>query len=222
MVTEAIIQKEFAEISSKYVKLHEPEKIDNIWQICGEYDVIDPNGYCWDTYSIKIIIPHQFPYVLPTLFETSGKIEQTDKWHNVLGCCLSTEAIMYRELGLPISLVKWLDRFVYDFLANHVIKTRENNYAKGEFSHGTEGIIEGYYEVFTTNDAKIVYQKLRLLCNSTHLGRNAPCFCNSNKKYKNCFLQTPYTHALLGIPVSVIENNYREINNYLLKKNKSH
>ncbi len=220
MVNENLISKEFEVVSKKYNKLFPPEKLDNNWVICGDYEVIDPKGYCWETYGIKILIPDMFPYELPKLIETSDKIKHHEDWHNTNGaCCLSPDATIYREIGLPISLIKWLDTFVHDFLANHVIKIRENNYAKGEFSHGTKGIIEGYFEVFGTNDTKIINQKLKLLCSSIQLGRNTPCFCGSNIKFKNCYLKTPYTHTILGIPVSVIEKDYREISSYLLTSN---
>ncbi len=219
MVSEEYILKEFEIISQKYDKLKSPVKTESSWHITGDFDVIDPNGYCWDTYSIEIILPDEYPYVLPCLIETSNKIEQHENWHNLLGvCCLSTDAIMYRELGLPLSLLKWLDRFVYDFLANHVIKKREKEYAKGEFSHGPEGIVEGYFEIFNVSDKKIVFKKIKSLLDITNLGRNDPCFCGSNIKYKKCFLQSPYTHTLLGIPISVLNHDYVEIGKLLKGK----
>jgi len=219
MVTEEYILKEFEIISKKYDKLNPPEKTATGWHILGDYDVIDPNGYCWDTYGIKIILPEKYPYVLPILIETSKKIEQNVDWHNSFGvCCLSTEAIMYRELGVPVSLLKWLDRFVYDFFANHVIKKREKEYAKGEFSHGTQGILEGYYEIFNVSEPKVVSKKIKSLLDTTNLGRNDPCFCGSNIKFKKCFLQSPHTHTLLGIPISVLNQDFGEIAKLLNSK----
>jgi len=219
MVTEEYILKEFEIISKKYDKLKPPEKTETGWHITGDFDVIDPNGYCWDTYSIKIIIPDKYPYTLPILIETSNKIEQHEDWHKNGGiCCLSTEAIMYRELGLPISLLVWLDRFVYDFLANHVIRKREEKYVKGEFSHGTTGTVEGYFEIFNVSDTKTVSKKIKTLLDATNLGRNDLCFCGSKIKFKKCFLQSPHTHTLHGVPISVLNRDYREIAKFLKDK----
>ncbi len=218
MVTEEYILKEFEIISTKYDKLQLPVRSDTGWIISGEFDVIDPNGYCWDTYGIKIILPAKYPYALPILIETSNKIEHHEDWHNNGICCLSTDAVMYRELGLPVSLLKWLDRFVYDFLANHFIKKREKEYAKGEFSHGTKGIVEGYYEIFKLSDTETVFKKIKTLLDSTNLGRNDLCFCGSKIKFKKCYLKSPNTHTLHGVPISVLSHDYQEIAKYLKGK----
>jgi hypothetical protein len=219
MVTEEYILKEFEIISTKYDKLQSPVKSETDWIISGEFDIIDSNGYCWETYGIKIILPAKYPYALPILIETSDKIEKHEDWHNIGGiCCLSTEAIMFRELGLPISLLSWLDRFVFDFLANHVIKKREKEYAKGEFSHGTKGTVEGYYEIFNVSDPKTVFNKLKTLLDTTNLGRNDLCFCGSRIKFKKCYLQSPHTHTLHGVPISVLNHDYQEIAKHLKGK----
>ncbi len=218
MVSEELIKREYIEISGKYKKLLPPQYIGNVWTICGYFDVIDSEGYCWDTYGIKILIPQNFPYELPILIETTGKIPSHEDWHNTNGiCCLSTNAIMFKELGCPISITMWLDTFVHDFLANHVIKLHDENYAKGEFSHGTKGILEGYMEIFDVKSSEEVLQKLKLICCSSHLRRNEPCFCHSGKKYKLCFELSPENHLYMGIPFPVLERDRLEINQFLSK-----
>lgn len=219
MVTEAYILKEYEIISSKYVKLNRPVRTNDIWVITGFFDVIDADGYCWDTYGIKIVIPPDFPLKLPTLVETTGKIKHDISWHNVQGvCCLSTEAIMYKTLGTPISLLKWLDRFVHDFLANHVIKVKENNYAQGEFSHGTDGVIEGYKEIFGTSDVNQVVKKMNEITCKLRIRRNLKCFCGSGKKFKHCYDASPYTHTFENIPIPLIEKDLIEIRRHIRRQ----
>lgn len=215
MVSKQLIRDEYLQAAVKYKKLKPPVKQGNGWSIDGHFDVIDSEGHLWDTYGVKILLPEGFPYALPILIETTGKIEQHEDWHNVQGeCCLATYAVMFKELGTPISLVRWLDRFVHDFLANHVIRLHDKEYPKGEYEHGTPGIIDGYKEIFGVNTEDEVLTRLRLLCGATKIGRNDPCFCNSGKKYKKCFLQNRDEHYL-GIPLWLLTQEMSEIANYL-------
>lgn len=218
MVSEQLIRDEYQRVAEKYKKLKPPERYGRGWKIDGLFDVVDSNGHVWDTYGIRILLPINFPYELPILIETSGKVERHEDWHNVDGaCCLATYAMMYKELGVPISLVKWLDRFVHDFLANHVIRLKDGAYPKGEYAHGTEGILAGYKEIFELNTNEAVLNRLRLICGQSKIGRNDPCFCGSGKKYKKCFLQKKEEHYL-GIPLSLLSTELAEISGYLRSK----
>lgn len=217
MVTKELIFREFDEVCTKYKKLLPPKTFKDGWIIDGEFDVVGADGYKWDTYGIRIYIPPEFPYDLPALIETSEKIERTADWHNNYGiCCLATNAIIYKELGTPISLLKWIDRFVHDYLANHVIKLKDKSYPKGEYPHGEEGMLVGYKEIFgLTSNAEVV-QRLNLICGVTSLGRNAPCFCGCGKKYKRCFLINPKEHYH-NIPISLLNKERVDIANWLLR-----
>lgn len=215
MVTKELIYREFDELCTKYKKLLPPEKLNEGWKIDGEFDVVDADGHKWDTYGISILVPPGFPYDLPALLETSKKIEPTAEWHNSNGvCCLATNAIIYNKLGTPISLLKWMNRFVHDYLANHVIKLRENNYAKGEYPHGEEGMLVGYKEIFGLDSDVEVIHRLKLICGVASLGRNEVCFCNSGKKYKRCFLLNPAEH-FHNIPITLLNNERIQIASWL-------
>lgn len=217
MVTKELIYREFDEVCSKYKKLLPPEKLNDDWKIEGEFDVVGADGYKWDTYGIRILIPPGFSYELPILMETSNKIEQTEEWHNSNGvCCLATNAKIYNELGTPISLLKWMNRFVHDYLANHVIKLHDKSYAKGEYPHGEEGMLIGYKEIFGLASDSEVVQRLKLICGVASLGRNELCFCGCGKKYKRCFLLNPSEHYH-NIPLSLLNSERIQIVNWLQK-----
>lgn len=221
MVAKELIFREFEELCTKYKKLLPPERLNDGWKIDGDFDVIDADGHRWDSYGIRIIIPAGFPYELPELVETSKKIEQSAGWHNSGGeCCLATHAKIFNELGTPISLLKWMDRFVHDYLANHVIKIREKIYPKGEYPHGEEGMVVGYKEIFNLNTAEEVLERLNFLCGTTSLGRNDRCFCQSGRKYKHCFLKDPVGH-FANIPVSLLNKERIQIALWI-KKNVEH
>lgn len=215
MVTKELIFSEFDQLCSKYKKLKPPEQIGDIWIIDGDFDVIDADGYKWATYGIRIEIPLGFPVDLPVLKETRGEIIPTADWHNTNGiCCLATYAIMYKELGTPISLLKWMNRFVHDYLANHVVKLHKKSYANGEYPHGVEGIIVGYKEIFNLATDLEIFNRLNLLCEVDKIGRNDVCFCGSGKKYKRCFLLNKVEHYI-NIPIRILEAERLQIAKFL-------
>lgn len=212
MVTEEIIRQEYHDTLIRYNKLLPPEKLGEVFVVKGSIDVIDDEGGYWDTYQVNITIPSNYPLELPILNEISGKIERHEDWHNRNGiCCLATNAKMFYVLGENISLINRLDKFAHPFLANHVYRVKTGSYANKEYDHGTEGIIQGYCEIFEVTETYEVINKLKQVCGLQKLGRNDPCFCNSGKKYKKCFLENPSEHYL-GIPYNVLKSDLEEIN----------
>jgi hypothetical protein len=102
-------------------------------------------------------------------------------------------------------------------LANHIVKKKTKEYAGGEFSHFTGGIIQGYEKLFNLSGLNQVYQKLKVLCSVLNAGRNDICFCGSGKKFKNCYLRSSFTHKFSGIPYSLLQKDLNEISS-LIKK----
>lgn len=211
MVTEEIIHQEFNEARTKYNKLLPPEKVGEGFIIKGSIDVIDDEGGYWDNYDVNILIPRAYHLDLPILIETSNKIIRHEDWHNRDGiCCLSTNAKMFSVLGKDISLFNWLEKFAHPFLANHVYKIKTGNYANNEFDHGTEGIIQGYCEIFNLTYANEVIDRINLIIGNKKQGRNHLCFCGSGKKYKKCFLEQPSSHYY-DIPLHILMSDLKEI-----------
>lgn len=203
MVTEELIQREYTEATTKYKKLFPPHREGKDWKICGYFDVIDSDGHCWDTYGIHITIPPNYPYELPSLTETTCKITRHEDWHNINGvCCLSTTAVIFASLGGKITLVKWLDRFVHDFLANHIIKLRDEKYAKGEYPHGVEGIIHGYKEIFNVQSISEIVLILRMICK-----------ISEERNTLDLIPQTTYQ----GIPYYVLYNDMLQIKTFIAR-----
>lgn len=219
MVSEQEVIKQFNEALSKFPKLDMPTRVNQDWEINGEIDVIDDEGSFWDTYKVKIIIPHHFPLSLFQLHEVGGKIPKQLDWHNVLYCCVSTNARIYRVLGEECTLLNWLDKFAHPYLANHIVKTKTNDYASGEFEHGAAGIVQDYEILFNVKGENAVYEKLKSICLLTKRSRNNTCFCGSGKKFKNCYLKTQMTHKFMGIPYSQLCEDLADIASvYKLKK----
>jgi hypothetical protein len=223
MVREAII-RDYEEASVKYTKLNPPNFENGIISITGGIDVIDDLMQYWDTYSVQIVFPTDYPTNPPDLFEVGGKIEPTDTWHvNKKGdCCLSPRAKVFFDLPSGITLLGWLDKLALPFLANHVHKKKFGEYANGEYSHGVEGIFEFYGELFHMDNHNAIIDRIKKICGMRELGKNAECFCGSGKKYKRCYILEPGKHYM-GVPLSVLKRDLRDIEpSYQPKKRLTH
>lgn len=213
MVSEELIISQYKSAKEKYPKLNQPAKVGEIWEITGAIDVIDDENNPWTTYAVKIIVPKKYPEELFQLQETGGQIPKKAEWHNSNSCCLSTTAIIYSVLGEDLSLLNWLVKFAHPYLANHIYKVKTGVYAGGEFLHATDGTIQGYEKIFGLKDANEVYDKLRMVCSVMQRNRNDKCFCGSGKKFKNCYLFSPFTHRFSGVPYSLLLSDFEEIRN---------
>jgi hypothetical protein len=210
MVSEELIFGQYTEAIQKFPKLHQPEKIGEVWIIKGDIDVIDDEGGYWGTFEVKIVVPENFPEELFELHETGNRIPKEANWHNSNFCCLSTNAIMFTKMLGNLTLVNWLEKFAHPFLANFMVKVNTGKYENGEFDHGPKGIAQGYFKIFNTNDLSEVTERLQLITKKKKLSQNQQCFCGSGKKYKRCFLLNPEKHHL-GIPISILKKDLAEI-----------
>lgn len=197
-----------------FPKLGLPRKISEGWEIMGEIDVIDDENSYWDTYGINIIVPNLFPLELFILNETSGKIPNSEDWHNIDSCCVSTDARIYSVLCGELTLLNYIEKFVVPFLANHIVKLRTGSYASGEFEHGVDGKIQDYENFLGVQGANAVYQKLKTICSVVNRGRNSLCFCGSGLKTKHCYEMFPLDHNYIGIPYFILCRDLLEIKCY--------
>jgi hypothetical protein len=212
MVSEELILKEYRLLSHLYPKLTPPEKEGALWNISGVYDLFDYEGNFVESFDIKITLPEDYPIKLPRITETSNKIPDHPDWHNSeSGCCLSPDAIIYYRLK-KIDLVRWFKTFVESFFANFHYKRNFGSYPTGEFSHFTKGIFEAYKNILILSTEAEVIEYLRNLLHPKKQNRNAPCFCGSQRKFKDCWLkESPYHQNDLNIPRSQLEIDLHEM-----------
>jgi hypothetical protein len=213
MVPEELIIRQYESAKDKFPKLNQPVRVGELWEITGAIDVIDDENNPWATYAVKITVPKKYPEEIFQLQETGGQIPKKADWHNSNSCCVSTIAIIYSVLGEDLSLLNWLVKFAHPYLANHIYKVKTGAYAGGEFLHATDGTIQGYEKLLGLKGVKEVYQKLKIVCSVLQKGRNDKCFCGSGKKFKNCYLLSPFTHKFLGVPYSLLQSDFEEIRN---------
>lgn len=186
------IENEYSVASEKFKNLRKPILEDDQIVIYGRLDAIDIDGNNWDTYEVKIVISETYPNELPILFEIGGKIERHPDWHISRdgSCCLGPRIKLIRDLNGNITLIRWLEIHVIPFLANHFYKIKNGEYAGKHYSHGANGIVEYYQELWNIFKKSDIINKLKLITHRSKIGRNDKCFCGSNEKYKKCHLNS--------------------------------
>ena len=157
--------------------------------LIGEVDVFDALGNYVDSYEIKVLIPINYPYGFPSLFETSNKFEHIDDRHisDDGSCCVCSlqEADIHKQRGITIK--SFFIKYTLPYLANQLYFDSEEEWANGDFEHGFDGVFQFYKEVLKTDDIEKVLSIL-VLFTSGKLNRNSRCFCGKEKKLKHCHL----------------------------------
>lgn len=204
------IEKEYSIAVSEFSNLRGPIIEDNHPVIYGRIDAIDSAGNNWDTYEVKIIFPNEYPKDVPILYEIGGGIIRDKDWHiNPDGsCCLGPRVKLLKELNGEINLSNWLKVHVVPFLANHHYRIRTGEYAGKVYSHGAQGIVEFYQELWSLNKRSEIIQKLKLITHRIKIGRNDKCYCGSGEKYKKCHL---YSSEFDGIPLDSYSKDLKDI-----------
>ncbi len=138
-----------------------------------------------DEYEVAIIIPEDYPDTPPVVKETGGRIPKHFHLNPDGTLCLGTPLEVKRKFGEEHSLLGFVENLLIPFLYSHSFKQEYGEMPFGELSHGIEGILESYEEVFGVNDDFAVLGFLRILADDNYRG-HMPCPCGSDAKLRNC------------------------------------
>ena len=158
--------------------------------LVGEIDIFDALGNYVNSYNTKIVIPKNYPYGFPILFETSNKFSHIPDRHisEDGSCCVCSlqESDLVSQKGITIK--DFFLRYVIPYLANQLYFNSEEEWANGDYEHGADGILQYYKELFGINDIDEVITLLSFF-NAKKMNRNDNCFCKSKNKLKKCHLE---------------------------------
>ena len=82
-------------------------------------------------------------------------------------------------------VVSWMQEFVEPYFFSYEYYQRFGCFPFGERSHGIEGILQSFGDVFQETD-NIKVCKILMFIYSDRYRDHLPCPCGSGKKYKNC------------------------------------
>ncbi|MEP6676798.1 MAG: SEC-C domain-containing protein [Ferruginibacter sp.] len=142
------------------------------------------------SYLVEIHFTAGFPFRFPHLFEIGGAIENHIDWHKFSNnrCCITVLPDEILKCKTGITVIEFIKKYCFSFLANHIYRKLNGNYLNGEYSHGTKGILEFYHDFFKSHDTSIWVQYFTHVFKTTIFltKRNEKCFCGGLKKFKQC------------------------------------
>lgn len=143
-----------------------------------------------DRFRIEIEFPDDFPKSVPILREIGGRIPwHADRHvnHNGEACPIVPEEWLARPEHN--SILYFLNGPVLNFFLGQVLFEQGQPWPFGERSHGKSGLLEAYGELLGTTDETVVRRYLDILSRETLKG-HWECFCGSQKRLRNCHLDS--------------------------------
>ena len=184
-------KEEAIDIHKYYPELTYFESTEGIPYISGELKLNDDHGLYIDSYFIRIVPKQTYPYQFPYVFETGRRIPVNIDWHLFSDghCCFKSipeETLLCKQ---GITLLWFIEQQVKPYFYNQ--KYREmHGYFLHERSHGMEGNLEFFKDVFKTNDLTKIAQGLMFIKGRKEPDRVSNCFCGSGIKYRKCHRET--------------------------------
>jgi len=140
------------------------------------------------TFSLRLSVSRKFPREVPRVSETRGQIPETCDHHiNHDGSfCLGSEINVKSILSESPNLQAFSDRILTPFLYSVSHKILFGSFPYGDLSHGEEGLIEDYQEIFRVQDKASVLLALRALSMRKRVANKLPCPCNCGSRLGKC------------------------------------
>lgn len=163
--------------------------VDNLVHIKGTIRIKNDKKIILNSYSINIVVPHNFPHEIPKLYEVGGKIPLISDRHfenDGSAClCLRDEVFLYwdEEKSTIIDFIKF---FVEPFFHWQIEYEASGGQNKDDaHAHGLMGAINFYKKILGTDDIKVVYKFIEYLTKKK-IKKHWPCFCGSGQQIRYC------------------------------------
>src|SRR5690606_13096322 len=143
--------------------------------------VILPDG---DSYEIEVDL-EPFPQFFPLVTETGGRIPVKMDRHmypTSSCCCFTTRAKSQILLKTKVkSLPQFFDLILIPFFENNSFYEIEGFYFGEEYSHGRNGIIEGYKDILKIDNTLLTAKAIIQVSKSKFLKEHQNCYCGSGR-----------------------------------------
>ena len=162
-------------------------------RIEGEFELKNEStDLVLETYELEIFFSNRsFVSQFPQVYEISEKIPRIADRHMYENgmLCLATSLDEFINCSRGINLSYFTEKIIKPFLATQTLISlgEIDSFPQGEYSHGKKGILESYKEYFGLKSLDEAFLMLKAL--ALKMGRNERCFCNGQKKYKQCHLK---------------------------------
>lgn len=137
-----------------------------------------------DVFDIAMLIPKDFPRSIPEVWETGGRIPRDHHTYDHGGLCLGALLAIRMTIAQDPSLKAYVKDLVIPYLYSFRYKELYKEMPYGELSHGGQGILEYYCNLFNTTSHQVVIGFLELLAGK-YRGHHL-CPCGTGLKIRNC------------------------------------
>lgn len=193
---------------------------DGILGIAGDLELIHPEfNIPFETFSVELSFPKEYPNCFPRVLETGGKIERIPNRHvytNTGTLCLAVppeERLLCRH---GINMSRFIKNVLLPRLGEEYNVNNGGQYSR-EYSHGPDGFWEFYFKKFDTDDPNIVLKILKCITEQNTPKGFELCICGINEKYKKCHREAINEISCLGIPYLKWQLNYLNENKFIKK-----
>lgn len=139
-----------------------------------------------DWFEIEIIIPPDYPAVLPQVIELQGKIPDDYGHLNADGTfCLATPSAVGITFEKNPTLKGFVDSLVVPYLYSYCCFRDFAIYPFGERSHGLAGLVEHYCDLFDVEASPSLWDGIQRIAKYGYRGHH-PCPCGSGKIVRKC------------------------------------
>lgn len=141
--------------------------------------------------SLRIIISSEYPKIPPVFEEIGDLIPKTGDYHvNPDGTlCLASPLRLLLALSENSCINNFHEKFFIPYAYAALLKLHHKiDFVFGELSHGDEGLLEDFHDVFGVNDKDSVVACLKALSQKKKIANKNTCPCGCGKRLGSCKL----------------------------------
>ena len=184
---QAVIQNHFTELTKQYSGLTLADGDYGTWIVQGalSFSATYEGLTIKDKFQIELYIPEDYPDTHPVAKETDGRIPKEFHTNPDGSLCLGAPLEVRMKFAKKPTLLGFVSEQVIPFLFSFCYWQRHGKMPFGELSHGGEGILEYYAQLFNVTSDIIALELLKVLAEDNYRGHH-DCPCGSGRRVRHC------------------------------------
>lgn len=139
-----------------------------------------------DAYEIYLSVPLEFPRLIPSVKETTGRIPKDFHTMTDGSLCLGSPTRQKLALSKNATLPGFFKSCVIPYLYGFSFRERHGFLPFGELKHGTRGLRDDFAKIFKIKDENAAMQMVKLAGMKKRLANKRPCPCRSGRRLGKC------------------------------------
>lgn len=139
-----------------------------------------------DWFEVEIVVPEEYPTLLPIVSELQGKIHNNyEHLYPNSTFCLATPLAERQAFNQEPTLLGFVNNLVIPYLYSYCFLKKYGYYPFEDRSHGLDGIVEHYLDIFDTDAKPELFEGLFRIEKNGYRG-HLPCPCGSGNIVRKC------------------------------------